>query len=229
MRTDTNQSRKRRLLTISLLALVVLALLLLAPLACGGDDDGGSTGPAGQEGLVSFAYTGGVAGSYSARGVLNTQSTTMPFTTWAAGGRSGNEVVVAALSPRTAPYGDFFVAYMIVTTAAPVQLVVNDACTQAGTCAVDLGFLLDVDVNDLDSSAETSWDWSCMLTNGTVNVGYLGTDRVRGTFSGTASCVDDSPEPDRRTTTISNGTFDVPLNMQPPTSSAASRLLDAGR
>ena len=174
---------------------LILAASLLLLAGCKSD----STNPAVLTGSLDFTYSGGISGTFTVSGQFPTSTTSQETTPWAAGEVvSGTTSVVAAM-PRNATSHDFFLMDLPRTTVGSSTVV--SGCTV--NCA-DV-FIVFGNANGTGSG----FLQSCFLLTGTLSITEISATRVKGTFSGTGSCV--GPTGTTTTFTITGGTFDVAL------------------
>ncbi|HET7464941.1 MAG TPA: hypothetical protein VFJ82_27100 [Longimicrobium sp.] len=175
----------------------------VALLAACGDSTGSNTATG--AGSLSFTYSGARAGSYSASGEFQQNTTSFVKQPFAVGVRS-QQGGVSAIS---------IVSYLPVTSTTG-HLVLLGIPEPAGTGSVDLSgntctdlcpiALIAYDTNpDLDEDASQLFGF----VTGVVNITSKSNGHLRGTFSGTAeNFAGDS------VITITNGQFDVPIRSE---------------
>lgn len=180
-------------------------LALLLPLAACGDDNG--TGPEEEIGSLSFSYTGDTSGTFSVSGEPRQDSNGNPIGEWAvASTSSGGELFIAGLRPTQGAKMDvMFMQLSGVTGPTTIAVCINpaqitDECPQIFFAQ---GF---------NGNGET-FDRGYFLLSGNVTISAMSSERVRGSFQGTAILIDPTTaQPNLgRTITISNGQFDVPI------------------
>ena len=172
----------------------LLAVLVLAA-GCGE----GPTTIVGFNGALAFSYSGASTGSFNASGAIPTTSAEQRTTPWAAGYvEPGNQTSVAAATPRDASTHDFVDLYINRNTVG--SSTVNSSCSSS--CS-GLSFIIGA-ANTGASSAT-----SCFLTDGSIAITEKSDTRVKGTFSGTGTCV--SSAGGSGSFTATGGTFDVPF------------------
>jgi hypothetical protein len=187
----------------------VAAFSLLA--ACGDSAtnviDGAITGS------LSFNYTGGGGGTYSATGAITSAAlASSPFTTtWAAGFKdaSDNSTNIAANIPRSSTTSDFVGITVKAQTTGTFNIDVN--CVQTGTSTCN-----DVVFFTAQTGGGQTFSNSCSLTSGSITVSTLSSTSAVGSFSGAGICFTGTGAPS--TWTVTNGTFSVPLLANVPAS-----------
>ena len=178
----------------------LLVGLSVALVACGGD----TTAPNNltTPGSLSFSFSGGAAGSYSATGLPPTNGT-LSFGTspWAAGVRDDAKqaIVVVGTVPKTSTTWDL--AVIEITRLTVGSNTINSSCTAALCTGVSVAFGT--------NQASNSFTLVCLLTTGTVAISSVSSTRATGTFSGSGSCV--SMTGTVSAITVTGGSFDVPL------------------
>lgn len=178
----------------SRLLLVLTPLALLA--ACGGD---GPTTITAFDGSLSFTYSGANSGTFSASGSVPTSASAQATSAWAvAYASSSSEMDVVASAPRTATTHDAVVVFIQRNTVGSVTI--NSSCSVSCN-EVDL-------VIGLANSGQ-SFTASCFLTTGTIAITEKSASRMKGTFSGTGTCLTQAGS--SGPFTASNGTFDVAI------------------
>jgi hypothetical protein len=166
---------------------ILIGGLLAVTAGCG---DG--TGPGGVSGSVSFSHSGATTGTFSASGsVLVADPQTA---TWAAGTRNdaSQSIDVEGYVAHPSSTHDYVHVHFPQLTAGTVT-VANDA-----TVSIVFG--------QPQTGAAT---WYCTLTSGSVVLTSLSSARVRGSFSGSGSCLPSTGSP--VAFTVTDGSFDVPL------------------
>ena len=171
------------------LRLAVAALALLA-----GCNSSEPTGVVNLSGDLAFAYTGALSGSFSASGQMPQTTTEQRTMDWAAGERDDPDIFVDAAVPRSATTYDVVFLSVGSTTVGSSDIAFD----------ADVTILLGAQVSGTGQPLQV-----CFLNAGTVAITEITATRVKGTFSGTGSCVD--PTPTTTSFTVANGTFDVPL------------------
>jgi hypothetical protein len=187
---------------------IVAALSLLA--ACGSDSATNVIDAI--SGSLSFNYTGGGGGSFSATGAITSAAlANSPFTTtWAMGFKDSinNSTNIAANIPRTSTTSDFAIIAVKGQSTGTFNLDATCAPTGASTC------------NELtlwigQSAAFQSWGSVCALDSGTITISRLSSTNAVGTFSGSGQCVTSAATVS--SWVVTNGAFDVPLLPNGPT------------
>jgi hypothetical protein len=189
-----------------------LAAVTLATAGCK-DSTGSKPVPSGS---MAFSYTGARSGSYSVSGALTRQGANsfakIPF---AAGVKlsdgAQSYIGIVAYLPVTATTGHE-VLFLFPRPAAGANLALVDECADTSCPLGIVAFDTNPDV-DVDNSEAFAFN------TGTVHVTAINSDRISGTFSGTAADIDGT-----HTITVTNGTFDVPLvnETQFPTASRSA-------
>lgn len=171
------------------------SLALLA--ACGGD---GPTTVTAFDGALSFTYTGGNAGTFSASGSLPTSASGQATASWAAAQASAtSEMAVVAFTPRNATTHDEVGIFIQRNTVGTET--VNSSCS--------------FNCNGLDivigvANGGSTFTATCFLTAGSIAITEKSATRMKGTFSGTGMCMT-SAGASQGAWTVTNGTFDVPI------------------
>jgi len=182
---------------------LVAALAMLA--ACG-SDSGTNPIDTAISGTVSFNYTGGGNGSFSATGAITAAAFAgNPYTTtWAAGFKeaSDNSTNIIANIPRSSTTSDF--VGITVKGQATGTFNVDVNCTETATSTCN-GVLLATSFN----STTDTFGTSCALTSGSITISTLSSTSAVGSFSGSGTCV--TPTGTISAWTVTNGTFNVPL------------------
>lgn len=182
---------------------VVAALTVLS--ACGGDSATDVINGA-VSGSLSFNYTGGGGGSYSATGAITTAalSSTPYTTTWAMGFKDAtdNSTNVAANIPKTSTTSDL--AVISVKGQATGTFNVDANCTSSGASTCN-----EVSLLVGQSSSGQSFSYICSLTTGSITISALSSTTATGSFSGSGTCF--SSTLGTSTWVVTNGAFNVPL------------------
>ncbi|HXG70972.1 MAG TPA: hypothetical protein VNJ04_10230 [Gemmatimonadaceae bacterium] len=178
----------------------LLVGLGVALVACGGD----TTAPdnLATSGSLSFSFSGGTAGSYSATGLPPTNGTgALGTSPWAAGVRDDAKQAILVLGtvPKTSTTWDL--AVVGITRLTVGSNTINSSCTAALCTGVTVAFGA--------NQASSSFTLLCPLTTGTVTISSVSSTRATGTFSGSGSCITMSGS--SSAFTVTGGTFDVPL------------------
>jgi hypothetical protein len=181
--------------------LVVLALL--GTLSC--SDSGPDIN---SQGNLSFTFTGGGGGTYSASGAAPSFASPPPTgTSWALGFVEAGETHVGASRPRSGGLVDLVIVRIGRTTTGSEPIDAD--CNIDGDSACN-GMVLFLNFNGNGDTA----DFFCGLTSGTIVVTSANAGRAQGTFSGTGECVAGTGGA-VSAFTVSSGTFDVAL-VAPP-------------
>lgn len=184
---------------------LIVSLSFLA--ACGSD----STSPSdiingAISGSLSFNYTGGGGGSYSATGAITSAAlASSPFTTtWAIGFKNAtdNSTNVAANIPKTTNVSD--IAAISVKGQSTGTFSIDPACTVTKTSTCN-----DVSLFIGQNSSTGTFGSVCTLTAGSIGISSLSSTNATGVFSGSGSCV--SSAGSVSTWVVLNGTFNVPV------------------
>ena len=185
-----------------------VALSLLA--ACGSDSATNVINGA-VSGSLSFNYTGGGGGSFSATGAITSAAlASSPFTTmWAAGFKDStdNSTNIAANIPRTSTTSDLTAITVKGQSTGTFNIDVN--CVGSSTSACN-----DVALFTAQSAGAQTFGNACSLTSGSITVSTLSSTSAVGTFAGSGTCV--TPTGGTSTWVVINGTFNVPLLVNPP-------------
>jgi hypothetical protein len=180
---------------------VFLAIALFEALSCSE-----SSGP-NILGSMTFTYTGGGGGTFSASGDAPSLTAPPTATSWAVGfvGEGGTEV--GASKPRSGGLVDLAVLRFQRQTVGSVNIDAN--CDIDGDVNCN-GMILFLNFN---GNGDTG-DFFCGLTTGTIALIEAPMGRFKGTFSGTGNCVAGTGGA-VTAFTVTNGTFDVAL-VAPP-------------
>ena len=186
--------------------LVTATLSLLA--ACSSDSP--TEVPTGNaSGTVSFTYSGGGTGSYSATGAISSSAntTTGRTTTWAAGYKvsSTNSTNVMANMARAGGISDMVI--IILNRQTTGTGTINTTCqpTASATCNV-LAFVIGAS----GSGSTEAFAFNCVLVSGTITVASISSSNAAGSFSGSGMCVNGTTFASS-TFSVTNGSFNVPL------------------
>ena len=185
-------------LVIAKRLVVAASLALLA--GCSSDK---TTGTGQLSGTLSFTYSGATSGTFNASGAFNPG--TFETVQWAAGSRddANDFMYVGAAVPRTSTSHDFF--------AVEIEGDAVGSYSAATNCSTNCAFV------DIAFGANNSGSglplFLCFLEAGTVTITEITATRVRGTFSGTGSCL--PPMGSAVAFTVTGGTFDVALIADP--------------
>jgi len=185
---------------------VVASFALLA--ACGSDT---LTDVITASGSLSFNYTGGGGGSYSATGAITSAAlASTPYaTTWAMGFKDAtdNSTNVAANVPKTGTTSDVAAISVKGQATGTFSIDVNCITTSTSTCN-DVLFLIG------QNSTGPTFSSICSLITGSITISALSSTNATGTFSGSGTCTTATG-----TTTawvVTNGSFNVPLLVNVP-------------
>lgn len=176
-------------------------LLLAASLAVFAGCKSDSNAPTGLNGNVTFTFSGAASGTYNATGTLPTGGN-VTTSTWSAGFVSTSEgaVFVESATPGSASTHNFFFLSIARTTAGSAGV---DPNCSANVCT-DLFFELGAPNSGTAEATQT-----CVLESGTVVITEITATRVKGTFSGTGTCVSSAGAIDD--INVTGGSFDVAL------------------
>jgi hypothetical protein len=179
-----------------------LAAALLVVLSCSD-----SSGP-NVSGSVSFSFTGGGGGTFTASG--NAPSFTAPptATSWAVGYVDAGETHVAASRPRSGALVDLAIL-RFEGTATGSQTIDVSCNIDGSTACTGMELLL-----NFNGNGDTG-DFFCALTSGSIVITEISATRARGTFSGTGTCLAGTGG-GSSAFAVSNGTFDVAVVAPPP-------------
>jgi len=191
---------------------IAIAAALSLLVACGGDSATNVINGA-ISGSLSFNYTGGGGGSFSATGGITSAAlASSPFTTtWAAGFKeaSDNSTNVAANVPRTSTTSDLTAITVKGQSTGTFNIDVNCVATGTSTCN-DVVFLT------AQAGGGTSFSNACSLTAGSITVSTLSSTSAVGSFSGSGTCSTSTGTVSNWV--VTNGTFNVPLLANVPSS-----------
>lgn len=182
---------------------IVATLSLLA--ACGSDSATGIIDGA-ISGSLSFNYTGGGGGSYSASGAITSAAlASSPYTTtWAMGFKDAtdNSTNIAANIPKTGSTSDVAVITVKGQATGTFNIDVNCFDTSSSTCN-DVALLIG------QSSNGQTFSNICTLSSGSITISTLSSTNAVGTFSGSGTCVTSAGA--ISAWAVTNGSFNVPL------------------
>ena len=180
---------------------VLLALSVLGAISCSHSTEPNIFGS------VTFTYTGGGGGTFTAAGAAPDFDGPEPTTSWSVGYTEAGETFIAASRPRTGGLNDLAGLRIQRTTAGsePIDSVCDDdgdvACT---------GMFLFINFN---GNGDTG-DFFCGLTSGTIVVTEISSTRAKGTFSGSGTCTAGTGGTPTAFT-VTDGSFDVALVAAP--------------
>lgn len=178
--------------------------------ACGGDS---TTNPidAAISGSLSFNYSGGGGGTFSATGGITSAAIAAnPYTTtWAAGFKnaSDNSTNIAGNIARTATTSDL--AAITVKGQSTGTFTVDPNCVQSPTSTCNDLIL----VTGWASGGQT-FSSSCLLTAGSITISTLSSTNAVGSFTGSGTCF--TATGSSSAWVVTNGTFNVPLLAKVP-------------
>jgi hypothetical protein len=182
---------------------IAAALSLLA--ACGSDSVTGAINGA-VSGTLSFNYTGGGGGSFSANGGITSAAfaNSAYTTTWAAGFKeaSDNSTNIVANIARTSTTSDFAAITVKGQSTGTFNIDVNCVATSTSTCN-------DVALFTAYNSSAQTFGNVCSFTSGSITIATLSSTSAVGTFSGSGGCV--TPSGTVTPWAVTNGSFNVPL------------------
>jgi hypothetical protein len=182
---------------------LVATLSMLA--ACGGDS---TTNPidVAVSGSLSFNYTGGGGGTFSATGGITSAAfAANPYTTaWAAGFKDSTDksMNIAGNVPRTATTSDVAAITVKGQTTGTFNVDTNCVATATSTCN-------DVILLTGWSSSAQSFGSSCLLTAGSITISTLSNTNAVGSFTGSGRCFTSTGT--ASAWVVTNGSFNVPL------------------
>ncbi|HXG71839.1 MAG TPA: hypothetical protein VNJ04_14625 [Gemmatimonadaceae bacterium] len=172
----------------------------VALVACGGDTTAPKNLPT--SGSLSFSFSGGTPGSYSATGLPPANGTgALGPSPWAAGVRDDarQAIQVVGSVPKTSTTWDLAVVQIARLTVG--SNTINSSCTGALCTGVSVAFE--------SNQASNSFTLVYLLTTGTATISSVSSTRPIGRFSGSGSCI--SMTGTSSAFTVTGGTFDVPL------------------
>ena len=175
-------------------------LLLAASLVLFAGCKSDSTGP-GLSGTMSFTFSGGISGTFSASGTLPATIPEQVASPWAAGELNPTDggVYVEGLLPKTATTHDLALLFIHRTTVGTD----NISASCSSNCSM-LGFLFGQPRNFAGPPIQ-----ACDIITGTITITEISSTRVKGTFSGTGTCIDAPVVGNTTSFVVSGGTFDV--------------------
>ncbi|MCR4338757.1 MAG: hypothetical protein NUW01_02605, partial [Gemmatimonadaceae bacterium] len=152
-------------------------------------------------GSMSFTYSGSESGSFSVSEPAG------PRTTGVTGVKFDgppNLLFVAGISMQSSTHGDIL-ELILSNVMAPRTLSLDDDCdSTTGDCPLGF-FSRNVDASLIGDPGDLPF----IFTSGSVTVTLITSERIAGTFQGTAKTLVLEGTP--RVVTITNGKFDVPL------------------
>lgn len=180
--------------------LVVMALF--AALSCSD-----SSGP-NRLGSMSFTYSGGGGGTFTASGNAPSFSAPPPTgTTWAGGYIEAGEMFLGGSRPRTGGLVDVALLRIGRTTTGSESIDANCDIDGIVPCTGMFLFL------NFNGDGDTG-DFFCALTSGTIVVASVSGSRAQGTFSGAGQCLTGTGGASSQFI-VSSGEFDVALVAAP--------------
>lgn len=185
-------------MTIRARYLVIPAALALLVTGCDKDSTGG-TGGIVTSGKVSFSYSGDLSGAFSAEGAVPMQNQTEA--TWAMALRDTEFDELAVWANRTRAGGKFDQVIVTVPNSGTGQFVVGELGENDAFVQLHIG---------ITGTNVPTAEAMCDVIDGVVTVASVSDDRVRGSFSGTASCVDGELN-EIGEIQIASGQFDTPV------------------
>lgn len=174
---------------------VLVGLAMLGALSCSD-----TTEPS-VFGSVSFTYTGGGGGTFTASGSAPSFAAPPTATSWAVGYTDAGETYVVASKPRSGAQVDLAILRIQRTTIG-TETIDATCDTDGGTACT--GMMLSLNFN---GNGDTG-DFFCALTTGSIVVTDVSASRIKGTFSGSGSCVAGTGGTPGAFT-VTGGTFDV--------------------
>lgn len=191
---------------------ITLIAILSMLAACGGDS---TTNPidVATSGSMSFNYTGGGNGTFSATGGITSAAlASSPYTTtWAAGFKeaSDNSTTIAANVPRTATTSD--ISAITVKGQSTGTFTIDPSCVETSTSTCN-----DVLLITGWASGGQTFSSSCLLSSGSITISTLSSTNAVGTFSGSGTCFTATGA--SSVWVVSNGAFNVPVLANAPSS-----------
>lgn len=196
--------RVARFARTAALARAAAPLLLAALAACGDDNDPvGASAP----NTVRFTYaasgpTEGVEGDYNAVG--DPDRAVPPLTqTYALGRRDPGEGLLEVVSNVAYPQQEADFVTITIPRLTEGSVAIDGTCPGELCPGVSLGLELSTAV------AVSQARYSCALETGTIRVASIRDNRMKGTFSGTGSCIGAPGYEDLDEFSITGGTFNV--------------------
>lgn len=179
------------------------ALLLLLP-ACSDT----ATEPGGLSGTVSFTYSGGGGGAFSATGVPPANTSAEPNADFAAGNVDTPRPQTTAVGYHVRGVGRFDAALIGINRVTVGSSQISEDCDITFDSCTGFMFI----INGSQANEET-FDFVCALSTGTFAITELSPTRIRGTLTGSGECFSSSFAV--TAFTVTNGTFDVPRVTDP--------------
>lgn len=178
-----------------------LPLALLGALSCGD-----STEP-NVFGSLTFSYTGGGGGTFTAQGGVPSFDAPSTTVSWAVGYTETGETFVAASKPRSGQNVDMAILRIQRTSAGSEPI--DTGCDEDGAvaCTVMVLFL------NFNGNGDTG-DFICGLTSGTIVITDISSTRAKGTFSGSGTCLAGTGGASSAFA-VTNGSFDVAMTPAP--------------
>ena len=182
----------------------LLPLISLAALAACGDD-GPPSGPGNLSGSMTFTYTGGGGGTFTASGIAPTTSANLGSTNWSAGFRddAANQISVFGVRTRSGGRYDLMILGISRLTVGSVSVEADCDPDLGENCS---GFIYFVNISDADENM----DFMCFPTSGSMAITSISGSRAQGTFTGSGNCVHGTTGA-VSSFVVTNGSFDVAL------------------
>jgi hypothetical protein len=163
--------------------------------------------PSGNAGAISFNFTGGGGGTFSATGVPPANPVLPGTTNWAAGYQDPVDGVTGGAGILLEGGTYDFVIFGVQRLSVGTEPVDADCDADAGNCT-GLFFVING-----QGSTVASFDNICALLTGSFTITEVTATRVKGTFSGGGECT--SSTQTISVFSVSSGSFDLPLIPEP--------------
>jgi hypothetical protein len=173
------------------------ALVLAAAVACSD-----STSPTSSSGTSSFTFTGAGGGSFSASGVPPTTQADFGTHDWAGGFLSTPDGGYEVASAHARGSGNYDIVDMFIHRTTVGTEVIDSTCSTSTCTTLVFG-------RNLTQADANQFDYFCVATAGSLTITEIADNRVKGTFSGSGSCIDQGFT--ETPFEIAGGSFDVPL------------------
>lgn len=160
------------------------------------------TAPQPFDGGLAFSYTGAIAGTFNAKGAVDSTNKTP----WAGAGRIEGTpmMVLAAAVPRSQTTHD--IVAVVVPRNTPGTSTIATICPPEGCADLYATFgRANGDGNDYLTG--------CYIVSGSVTIATITATRVTGSFSGTGQCI--SKQGAETTFQVLGGEFDLPILDEP--------------
>jgi hypothetical protein len=180
-----------------------LFVLLFVVSACGD----GSAAPGESKGTLTFTYTGAGGGSFSATGgISDLRNGSQSTAAFVVASKNAADTSTSIVANRPRGRGFYDLADIIIDRQTVGAGTISASCSPTVFVACsEFTVLFNLIMGDRTGAT------SCTLVAGTITIEAISAGHVRGSFSGTGTCRDDSPSPPS-VFAVSNGSFSVPLS-----------------